>query len=109
MTSVKGSVEPVILAGRAPAGPNEAVLGTDTQGRAAALGALTIGAPLGLIGGCALWRVIAEETNVVVAVDVVGADRDDRSRRVLGTSIVLAAWPAWTARRRNTAFDLRAE
>ncbi len=80
------------------------------QGFFLAVAAIALGVPIGLIGGRLLWSSIASGTNVLsvsetpwaaIAVVAVGA--------VLGGAIVLAAGPAWAARRRRPGLDLRSE
>lgn len=80
------------------------------QGFFVAITALVIGVPIGLIGGRLLWQAIAERTSVLsvvatpwISIAIVAAVA------VAGATFVLAAGPAWTARRRHPANDLRAE
>jgi FtsX-like permease family len=70
MSSIKGSVDPVILDGRAPVGQNEALLGTDTM---ASLG-------VGLGDEVVVSGPLGERTMVVVGrtiVPVLGSQRTD--------------------------------
>jgi ABC-type lipoprotein release transport system permease subunit len=80
------------------------------QGFFLALAAIALGVPIGLIGGRLLWNSIANGTNVLIvsetpwaAIGLVAA------LAVLGAAVVLAAAPAWSARRRPPGVDLRSE
>jgi hypothetical protein len=80
------------------------------QGFFAALAALVVGIPIGVLGGRLLWQTIAERTNVLVAIDTpwIGIALVATVAVAIST-ILLAAGPASTARRRLPATDLRAE
>jgi len=80
------------------------------QGFFLGLAALLIGCPAGVIAGRLLWTAIALNTNVLAIIDVPWSLIAAFGVLVLSSSaFVLAAGPAWTARRRSPGTDLRAE
>ncbi len=80
------------------------------QGFFLGLAALLIGCPAGVIAGRLLWTAIALNTNVLAIIDVPWSLIAAFGVLVLSSSaFVLAAGPAWTARRRSPGIDLRAE
>jgi ABC-type lipoprotein release transport system permease subunit len=90
--------------------PGQAASVIRWQGCVTAVTSLIIGLPIGLTGGRVLWRSIAAGANVVIAIDTPwGLVAAIALVTVVGTSLLLAAWPAWSARRRPPAIDLRAE
>jgi hypothetical protein len=80
------------------------------QGFFLAMAAIALGVPIGLIGGRLLWNSIANGTNVLIVSEtpwvVIGLVA---ASAVLGAAVVLAAVPAWSARRRPPGADLRTE
>ncbi len=80
------------------------------QGVVAALTAVVIGVPAGLISGRLLWTSIANRNNVPTFVDVPAAQIVALVVIVLvAGGFVLAAGPAWNVSKRHPAADLRAE
>jgi ABC-type lipoprotein release transport system permease subunit len=80
------------------------------QGGVAALAALAIGIPVGIICGRLIWRSIADANNVRTVIEVpMTAVLMVAVVSIIGASVVLAALPAWHASRRPPAADLRAE
>ena len=80
------------------------------QGFFLGLASFVIGCPLGLMVGRLLWTTIATNTNVLPVIDTPWMLIAGFGGLVLVSStFVLAAGPAWTARRRSPGIDLRAE
>jgi ABC-type antimicrobial peptide transport system permease subunit len=80
------------------------------QGFFLGLASFVIGCPLGIVTGRLLWTSIVTNTNVLAVIDtpwmlIVGFG----VLVLVSSSFVLAAGPAWTARRRSPGIDLRAE
>ena len=80
------------------------------QGFFLGLVAMLIGCPAGIIAGRLLWTAVAMNTNVLAVVDIPWSPIVGFGALVLlSSAVLLAAGPAWTARRRSPGADLRAE
>jgi len=95
---------------RSASGAGQASGVINWQGFFLGLVAMLIGCPAGIIAGRLLWTAVAVNTNVLAVVDIPWSPIVAFGALVLASSaVLLAAGPAWTARRRSPGVDLRAE